>query len=179
MHRGHGEEGHGMDEMREWLGMAAERGVRYVEGVRGRKVAPEAEALAGLARFREKLPEGPTEARRVVEMLDDVGSPATVASTGGRYFGFVIGGTLPAAMAANWLASAWDQNVALRVMSPVAAELEDVVLGWICDALRLPAECDGGFMTCATAANFCGLAAARTSLLARGGWGVGRSGEHT
>ena len=165
-----------MGEMRELLRMAAERGARYVEGVRERRVSPGAEALAGLARFREKLPEGPTEARCVVQMLDDVGSPATVASTGGRYFGFVIGGTLPAAMAANWLASAWDQNVALRVMSPVAAELEDVVLGWICDALRLPAECDGGFVTCATAANFCGLAAARTSLLAREGWDVENDG---
>src|SRR6266403_2919860 len=88
-----------MGEMRELLRMAAERGARYVEGVRERRVSPGAEALAGLARFREKLPEGPTEARWVVEMLDDVGSPATVASTGGRYFGFVIGGTLPAAMA--------------------------------------------------------------------------------
>src|SRR5438128_8258695 len=153
MHRGHGEEGNGMGEMRELLGMAAERGARYVEGVGERRVAPGPEALAGLARFREKLPEGPTEARRVIEMLDDVGSPATVAATGGRYFGFVIGGTLPAAMAANWLASAWDQNVALRVMSPVAAELADVVRGWICDGLGLPAECDAGVVTCATGAS--------------------------
>jgi len=105
-------------------------------------------------------------------MLDEVGSPATVASTGGRYFGFVIGGTLPAAMAANWLAGAWGQNVALRVMSPVAAELEDVVHGWICDALQLPADCEGGFVTCATAANFSALAAARTALLVREGWSV-------
>src|SRR5258706_2489294 len=176
MHRGHGEEGDGMGEMRELLRMAAERGTRYVEAVSSRRVSPGAAALAGLEKFREKLPEGPTEARRVIEILDEVGSPATVASAGGRYFGFVIGGTLPAAMAANWLASAWDQNVALRVMSPVAAELEDVVLGWMCDALRLPAECDGGFVTCATAANFCGLAAARTSLLAREGWDVEADG---
>jgi len=165
-----------MGEITELLGMAAERGARYVEGVGKRRVAPGPEALAGLAKFREKLPEGPTEARRVIEMLDEAGSPATTASTGGRYFGFVIGGTLPAAMAANWLAGAWGQNVALRVMSPVAAELEDVVLGWICDALRLPAECDGGLVTCATAANFCGLAAARTSLLAREGWDVESEG---
>jgi len=165
-----------MGEMTELLGMAAELGARYVEGVGKRRVAPGAEALAGLAKFREKMPEGPTDARRVIEMLGHVGSPATVASTGGRYFGFVIGGTLPAAMAANWLAGAWGQNVALRVMSPVAAELEDVVLGWICDALRLPADCDGGLVTCATAANFCGLAAARTSLLTREGWDVESDG---
>ena len=165
-----------MGEIRECLGLAVERGGAYAEGVRQRRVAPTAEAIAGLAKFREKLPEGPTEGRRVIEMLDEVGSPATTASTGGRYFGFVIGGTLPAAMAANWLAGAWGQNVALRVMSPVAAELEDVVLGWICDALRLPAECDGGFVTCATAANFSGLAAARSALLAREGWDVESDG---
>ncbi len=165
-----------MAKIRDLLGLASELGTRYVEAVSSRRVSPGAAALAGLEKFREKLPEGPTEARRVIEILDEVGSPATVASTGGRYFGFVIGGTLPAAMAANWLASAWDQNVALRVMSPVAAELEDVVLGWMCDALRLPAECDGGFVTCATAANFCGLAAARTSLLAREGWDVENDG---
>jgi glutamate/tyrosine decarboxylase-like PLP-dependent enzyme len=162
--------------MRILLGLAAERGARYVEGAGERRVAPGPEALAGLARFREKLPEGPTAARSVIEMLDEVGSPATVASTGGRYFGFVIGGTLPAAMAANWLVGAWDQNACLRVMSPVAAELEDIALGWICDALALPPDCDGGFVTCATAANFSGLAAARSALLAREGWNVEEDG---
>jgi len=161
-----------MGEIRELLRIAGERGARYVEDVSGRRVAPGTDALSGLARFREKFPEGPSDLRCVVEMLDEVGSPATVASTGGRYFGFVIGGTLPAAMAANWLAGAWGQNVALRVMSPVAAELEDVVHGWICDALQLPADCEGGFVTCATAANFSALAAARTALLVREGWSV-------
>jgi len=161
-----------MGEMGELLRLAGELGEKYVEGVREREVAPEADALVGLARLREKFPEKATDARDVLKLLDEVGSPATVASTGGRYFGFVIGGTLPAAMAANWLAGAWGQNVALRVMSPVAAELEDVVLGWICDALQLPADCEGGFVTCATAANFSALAAARTALLAREGWNV-------
>ena len=158
------------------LRLAAEKGVKYVEGVKERRAAPSAEAVAGLSRFRERFPDGPTEARLVVEMLDEVGSPATVASTGGRYFGFVIGGTLPAVMAANWLAGAWDQNACLRVMSPVAAELEDVALGWVSDALALPSDCDGGFVTCATAANFSGLAAARSALLAREGWNVEEDG---
>ena len=165
-----------MSEMRELLELAAEKGVRYAEGVVARRVAPSTEAVAGLARFREKLPEESSDARSMIEMLDEVGSPATVASTGGRYFGFVIGGSLPAVMAANWLAGAWDQNACLRVMSPVAAELEDVALGWICDALGLPADCDGGFVTCATAANFSGLAAARSVLLAREGWNVEEDG---
>ena len=160
----------------ELLRFVAEKGAAYAEGMPQRRAAPTAEAVVGLRRFRERLPEGPTDPQRVIAMLDEIGSPATIASTGGRYFGFVIGGTLPAAMAANWLAGAWGQNAALRVMSPVAAELEDVVLGWICDALQLPAGCDGGFVTCATAANFSALAAARSALLAREGWSVEEDG---
>ena len=154
------------------LQLAAERAASYVDSISGRSVAPSAAAVAGLAAFREPLPDGATDPRRVIEMLDDIGSAATVASTAGRYFGFVIGGALPAAMAANWLASAWGQNAALRVMSPVAAELEDVVLRWIREALDLPRESAGGFVTCATAANFSGLAAARSALLLRDGWNV-------
>src|SRR5256884_1887770 len=79
---------------------------------------------------------------------------------------------VPAALAANWLAAAWNQNAALRVMSPVAAELEDVVIRWVCEALGLPANCAGGLVTCATMANFTALATARHTLLAREGWNV-------
>lgn len=165
-----------MEEMRELLGIAEDRAAKYVAGVRERMVAPSAEAVAGLVKLKEKFPEVPMDARRVVELLDEVGSPATVAMTGGRYFGFVIGGVLPAALGANWLAGAWGQNACLRVMSPIAAELEEIVLGWICDALRLPADCAGGLVTCATAANFCGLAAARSALLEREGWNVEEDG---
>jgi glutamate/tyrosine decarboxylase-like PLP-dependent enzyme len=109
-------------------------------------------------------------------MLDEFGSPATVATAGGRYFGYVIGGVLPAALGANWLAGAWDQNAGLRGMSPIAAELEDVVLGWICEALNLPGDCEGGLVTCATAANFTALAAARYALLRKAGWDVAEDG---
>jgi glutamate/tyrosine decarboxylase-like PLP-dependent enzyme len=108
--------------------------------------------------------------------LDEIGSPSTVATTGGRYFGFVNGGMLPAALAANWLAGAWNQNAALRVMSPIAAELEDVVLRWVCEALALPAGCAGGLVTCATMANFTALVAARQALLKRAGWDVTEDG---
>lgn len=165
-----------MGETRELLGLARELGAKYVEEATDRRVAPGIEALAGLARLREKLPEASSNARDVLTLLDEVGSPATVAMTGGRYFGFVIGGVLPAALAANWLAGAWGQNACLRLMSPIAAELEEIVLGWICDALRLPADCEGGLVTCATAANFCSLAAARSALLAREGWNVEEDG---
>jgi len=155
---------------------AAERARRYVREIAERRVAPAAQTLANLAKFHEPFPEMPAEPAEVLEMLDEVGSPATVASPGGRYFGFVLGGTLPASLAANWLAGAWDQNASLRVMSPVAAELEDVVLGWICEALDLPRNCDGGLVTCATTANFAALVAARQAILARAGWNAADDG---
>jgi len=155
---------------------AAERAYEYVRTVENRHVAPKAEALAALKHFREPFPENPSDPADVVSMLDNFGAPATVATTGGRYFGFVIGGTLPASQAASWLANAWDQNTALRVMSPVAAELEEVVLQWVCEALGLPSDCEGGLVTCATTANFTALATARHALLARLGWNVADDG---
>jgi glutamate/tyrosine decarboxylase-like PLP-dependent enzyme len=158
------------------LDLAADRATRYVQSATERRVAPSPEAVAALSRFREKFPDHSTAASETIALLDEVGSPATVATTGGRYFGFVIGGSLPAVTAANWLASAWDQNMALRVMSPVGAELEDVVLGWTRELLNLPADCDGGLVTCATAANFTALTAARSALLARAGWNVEADG---
>ena len=161
-----------MTKSTEVLKLAADRAIRYNARISDRNVAPSSESVNALAQFREQFPESSSDPCQVVEMLDEIAGAATVATTGGKYFGFVIGGVLPAAMAANWLAATWGQNAALRVMSPAAAELEDVVLKWICDALRLPADCDGGLVTCATAANFCGLAAARSALLAREGWNV-------
>jgi glutamate/tyrosine decarboxylase-like PLP-dependent enzyme len=154
------------------LNLAAERAIRYTQEIGARKVSPAPSDMESLARFHEPFPEHPCEPESVIAMLDDVGSPATMASTGGRYFGYVIGGALPASMAASWLVNAWDQNVALRAMSPVAAEIEEVVLRWVCDALGLPADCAGGFVTCATMANFTAMAAARSTLLARAGWNV-------
>jgi glutamate/tyrosine decarboxylase-like PLP-dependent enzyme len=154
------------------LDLAADRARRYIAGIADRQVAPGKAALAALSQFHEPLPEHSSSPAEVIAMLDEMGSPATVASTGNRYFGFVIGGNLPASMAASWLASAWDQNVALRVMSPIAAELEEVVLRWVCEILGLPAECEGGLVTCATAANFTALASARYALLAKSGWNV-------
>src|SRR5260370_479396 len=159
------------------LQLAAERARRYVEQVGERRVGPSEKEVTGLAKFREAFPEGASDPRSVVAMLDEFGSPATVASTGGRYFGYVIGGVLPAALGANWLAGVWDQNVALRVMSPIGAELEDVVLRWICEALNLPADCEGGLVTCATTANFTALAAGRYAWLTRAGWDVAEDGR--
>jgi glutamate/tyrosine decarboxylase-like PLP-dependent enzyme len=151
---------------------AAETARKYVRGIGERRVAPTEKDVAGLKKLREPFPIAPSNPMQVLDKLDEIGSPATVATTGGRYFGFVNGGTLPASLAANWLAGAWDQNAALRVMSPVAAELEEVALRWVCEALGLPLECEGGLVTCATTANFTALAAARHALLARAGWNV-------
>jgi glutamate/tyrosine decarboxylase-like PLP-dependent enzyme len=154
------------------LTVAAERSRRYLETIADRRVAPADESLAALSQFHEPFPEHSTDPAEVVAKLDEIGSPATVATTGNRYFGFVIGGTVPAALAASWLADTWDQNVALRVMSPVAAELEEVVLRWVYDILGLPADSEGGLVTCATMANFTALVSARYSLLAKSGWNV-------
>jgi glutamate/tyrosine decarboxylase-like PLP-dependent enzyme len=158
------------------LSLAAERAQRYVREIGTRRVAPAGQQIRDLDKFHEALPDSPSDPQSVVAMLDEFGSPATVATTGGRYFGFVNGGVLPASMASNWLASAWDQNAGLRVMSPVGVELEDVVLGWVCEALNLPADCTGGLVTGATTANFTALAAARHALLKKAGWDVTEDG---
>ena len=155
---------------------AAERAVAYLEGLDARPVAPGGAALAALAELREPVPHGPSPAAEVLARLDRVGSPATVASAGPRYFGFVTGGSLPATTAASWLTSAWDQNVALSVMSPAAAALEEVALGWCCELLGLPATCSGAVTTGATMANATALAAARHALLARARWDAERNG---
>jgi glutamate/tyrosine decarboxylase-like PLP-dependent enzyme len=158
------------------LTLAAERARRYVRDINSRRIAPGPDDMAALAKFQERFPDKASDPQDVLRMLDELGSPATVATSGGRYFGFVVGGVLPAAMGANWLASAWDQPAGLRVMSPVAAELEDVVLRWICEALNLPADCEGGLVTCATTANFTALASARYALLKKAGWDVAEDG---
>src|SRR6202000_926552 len=148
----------------------------YVETIADRAVAPSAEALADLAKFNEPFPEHGAEVSEVVSTLDTLGAAAAVRSTGGPYFGFVIGGSLPAALAASWMVRAWDQNACRRAMSPVASELEEIVLEWICEALQLPAGCAGGVVTSATMANFTGLTTARYALLAQAGWNVNDEG---
>jgi glutamate/tyrosine decarboxylase-like PLP-dependent enzyme len=123
-----------------------------------------------------RLQDQPLDAAQVLEELDTIGSPAAVASAGGRYFGFVIGGSLPAALAANILAAAWDQNAGLEITSPVGAALERVCQSWIVELFGLPDEAQVGFVTGATMANFTGLAAARHALLQGQGWDVEAKG---
>ena len=158
------------------LADAAQRAGRYVAALDERPVAPDGAALAGLARFDEPLPEAPGDPAATLALLDEAGSAATVASAGGRYFGFVIGGSYPVAVAAGWLATAWDQNVALPVMSPVAARLHDVVTGWLAELLGLPAGTTAVFVTGAAMASTAALAAARDRQLALAGWDVQADG---
>ena len=162
--------------MRRLLESAAERAITYLEGLDDRPVAPSAAAVVGLSALDEPLPERPTPPEEVIRQLDEVCSPATMAMAGPRFFGFVIGGSLPVALAANWLAGAWDQNSALYNVTPATAELERVALRWLLDLFGLPATCGGGFVTGATVANFTALAAARHGVLARAGWDVEADG---
>ena len=155
---------------------AARDAAEYLENAEIRSVAPTAEAIAALSAMRCPLPPGPTSAEAVLHLLHQYGSPATVAKTSGRNFGFVNGGCLPAALAASWLVSAWDQNAAFFVQSPVAVILEEVALGWVRELLCLPEGTGGAVVTGATMANFSALAAARHAVLARAGWDVEADG---
>ncbi len=162
--------------MRELLEDAAQRAIAYLKGVEARGVAPDARALEQLNQLDTPLPMQGTDAAQVLHTLDEVGSPATVASAGPRYFGFVIGGSIPSTVAAQWLAAAWDQNAGLVASSPIGAKLEDVARRWLLDVLDLPREAGVGFVTGATMANFTALAAARHAILARQGWDVEAKG---
>jgi glutamate/tyrosine decarboxylase-like PLP-dependent enzyme len=162
--------------MRDVVMEAGRRAVRYLDGVNGRPVVPSSQAIASLKALDIPLPDGPTDPLAVLAELDEIGSPATVATTGGRYFGFVTGGSLPAAVGASVLAAAWDQNAVLEVCSPIAAALEEVCRRWLLSALGLPSTAGVGFVTGATMANFAALAAARHAVLGAAGWDVEAAG---
>jgi len=158
------------------LSDAAQRATRYLEGLRSRRVAPTLDAVRALDRFASPIPDAGESADRVIAELDEIGSPATVASASGRYFGFVIGSGLPVSVAANWLAGSWNQNVAAEVMSPVGARLERIAIEWTRELLALPAGTRGAFVTGDTLANFAALAAARHDVLERVGYDVAGQG---
>jgi len=160
----------------ELLAAAARFGAEYLEGLPERAVAPAPEAIARLRELDVPLPSEGSDPMAVLSRLHEIASPATVASAGPRYFGFVTGGALPATVAANWLAGAWDQNTARSVMSPAAVALESIAMRWMIDALGLPTGCGAAVVTGATMANLTGLAAARHALLSRAGWNVGTQG---
>ena len=148
----------------------------YAKNVDGRGVAPTPEALSGLSEFDEPMPEQPSSAVAIVDQLNAIGGPATLAQTGGRYFGFVNGGVVPAALAVRWLSDFWDQNSALYVMSPVTAKLESVCEVWLRELLGLPSHTVAGFVSGTSMSICCGLAAGRFRLLNNAGWDVNQRG---
>ncbi len=162
--------------LRSLLTDAAERGVRYRESVADRHVAPSAEAVTDARKFVEPMPAEGSDDKAVLSMLDEVGSPATVMMTGPRYFGFVIGGSLPVTVATNWLTTAWDQNVGMHEVTPATSTLERVAMDWMIDLFGLPTACAASFVTGATVANFTALAAARNRVYTNIGWDVEANG---
>ena len=162
--------------LHELLTEAARRSARYLDAIDSRPVAPPPEAVRGLARLDLPLQEEPRDAMEVLAELDAIASPATMGMAGPRFFGFVIGGALPAALASNWLASAWDQNTGLYNVTPATATLEQVSLRWMLELLGLPPHCAGAFVTGTTVAHITALAAARHHVLAAAGWNVEADG---
>ena len=160
----------------ELLGDAANRCARYLGGLSERAVAPSPAAVEALRELEQPLPAKGCAPARTLALLDGLVSPATSAMAGPRFFGFVIGGSVPAALAASWLTSSWDQNAAFFAPTPGVARLEQVALRWLAELFDLPAECAGGFVTGATVSNFTALAAARHAVLTRAGWDVEADG---
>ena len=148
----------------------------YMDQAHRRRVFPDNETIGKLAAFDQPVPQYPQLASEILELLDEHGSPATVAQTGGRYFGFVCGSAIPAALAARWLADIWDQNPALNVLSPTVAKLEQVCEKWVRDLLGLPSETVAGFVGGTSIATMCGLAAGRYTILKNQGWDVNGDG---
>ncbi len=161
---------------RELLAQTHAYAATYVETVGNRHVGGMLGRRELVARLGGPLPEGPSDPHLVIEKLVRDAEPGLVATIGPRYFGFVTGGAVPVTVAADWLASAWDQNGAMYVMSPALAVLEDVVSGWILEMVRLPTGASVGFVTGAHMANFTCLAAGRHEVLRRIGWDVEEQG---
>jgi glutamate/tyrosine decarboxylase-like PLP-dependent enzyme len=162
--------------MHDLLFDVAERAGAYLQNLKNRKVAPDPDAVEALGALDGALPETPCDPRDVVELLDRYGSPATMAMAGPRFFGFVIGGSLPVALAADWLSAAWDQNTGYYNITPATARLEQTALRWLLELLDLPRGAGGAFVTGANVANFVALAAGRHAVLERAGWKVEADG---
>ena len=151
-------------------------GLEYLESVFERNVYPTEAALTKLRDLEEDFPIEPADAIEVIELLNQIGSPATVAQLGGRYFGFVCGSAVPAGLAAKELSTFWDQNAAMHVLSPIASKLETIAETWLKQIFNLPENTVAGFVSGTSLATYCGLAAARYSVLDRMGWDVNEKG---
>jgi len=161
---------------RSYFDQARDHALEYLDGIRERKVYPDEGALSGLSHFEEAMPQSGADPAGMLKMLHEYGSPATVATTGGRYFGLVVGSSFPPVMAVRWLADVWDQLAPLYVTSPVTAKLETICEKWMNELLGLPQECAMGLVGGTSMAILCALAAARYEILKRAGWDVNAQG---
>ncbi|MDB9859217.1 aminotransferase class V-fold PLP-dependent enzyme [Algibacter sp.] len=148
----------------------------YLENVFDRNVYPTEAAIHDLSKFDEALPITSTKAEKVLKQLNQYGSPATTATLGGRYYGFVTGSAVPVGLAAKNLGTFWDQSPALNVISPIGSKLESVVEKWFIDLFNLPKHTSAGFVSGTSAANLCGLAAARYRILQKNDWDINEKG---
>src|SRR5215208_5184297 len=165
-----------MDDVRALLERTASIAADYLESLGDRRVFPDVTPEELRAALGGPLPEQPIDPQTVVTDLAEAAEPGVLATGTGRYFGFVIGGGLPAALAADWLTSAWDQNAGLYVGGPSASVVEQVVRDWVCELLGLPPETSIGFVTGTQMGSVTALAAARFRVLERAGWDVARDG---
>mgnify|MGYP001026019002 FL=1 len=150
----------------------------YSNSIAERHVFPSDEAISDLIQFNEDMPSQNGDSSDILEQLHRLGSPATTANTGGRYFGFVTGGILPVTLATKWLTDFWDQNTALQVMSPITSKLEEICERWLQQLLGLPASTVAGFVSGSSSAIFCGLAAARLRIYKNLGWDFNKQGHN-
>jgi len=148
----------------------------YADTVCERKVFPTDDALANENKFTDKLPQSTGDGSEILKLLNQYGAPATVAQTGGHYFGFVEGGVIPVSLAARRLADFWDQNAALYAMSPLSARLAEICESWVRELLGLPERVAAGFVTGSSLATFCGLAAARYRIVQNKNWDINKKG---
>ena len=162
--------------MKDLLGLTADYATQFLGTLDERPVRAEASVDELLESLGGPLPEEGSEDARVLAELIAGAEPGVVGTQTGRYFGFVIGSALPASVAADWLATLWDQNAFSVVTSPAAAAVEDVAAGWLAELLGLPEGVSSGFVTGAQGANTTALAAARQHVLAETGWDVARDG---
>jgi glutamate/tyrosine decarboxylase-like PLP-dependent enzyme len=165
-----------MDERRSLLRRTAELANDFLDTLPDRRVSPRTDLAALRAALGGPIPEASGDPEAIIEALARDAEQGLVGTAGPRYFGFVVGGGVPAALAADWLASAWDQNAGLYVLSPAAAVAEEVAASWLVELFGLPPGSSVGFTTGATMANFTALAAARHRVLERAGWNVETDG---
>lgn len=151
-------------------------GLDYLSKIFDRNVFPTAEALDDLKKFNEPMPIQSEDGNKIIDLLHQLGSPATVSTMGGRYFGFVTGSVIPASLAAKNLSIFWDQVSAMQVISPIASKLETIVEKWLVELFGLPPQTVAGFVSGSSMANFCALAAARYRILKNQGWDITERG---